>query len=305
MTNVWMMTMLITTTAARGGWPVNADAPIELRRAHADFLEGDWASFGQHLREGLAARHHDAAATDNLLDLLDASFEARGGAPLIVDWKLPEEFTRLRVAVKRRQTVSEGSVMYQLELFGDVKKGSLENVRVERYPNELVMDKQSGFGAWEVTDGDEGGEDLWAAGECGSTPPPPGLYLITFKLKGKAEVKGWFALNHHASSAAPYFLAPTQGAATGSTPTFRWDDFRSPQSKPWETRAATLLVFGPSWNVTWMRFFDAPGAGEATPAPLKPGPYEAVLRFQERRRFGGLTVSRDSAIALPFRVEGP
>jgi hypothetical protein len=168
-----------------------------------------------------------------------------------------------------------------------------------------VMDKQSGLGAWEVTPGEEGGEELWAAGQCGPTPPGEGLYLLTLKMKGEPEVKGWFALNHHASSASPYFLAPVKGAKTSTTPTFRWDDFRSPQFKKWETRALTVLLFDPSWNIAWLQWFEAPDATEVTSAPLKPGHYEAVVKFQERRRFGGLVLSRDSAIALPFEVEAP
>jgi hypothetical protein len=300
-----MMTIWLTTAAAPGGWPMSADAPAEVRLAHSDFLKGDWTALAVHIREGLAARHNDPAATANLLELLDAAFEARGGAPLPVDFKVPGHFKRLKVAVKRRENALKGTVMFQIELFGEVKRGAFENVRIERYPNELVMDKQSGLGEWEVTAGEDGNDELWAAGQCGPTPPPEGLYLITMKTKGQAEVKGWFALNHHGSTGSPYFLAPGLGTTTGATPTFRWDDFHSPQCKKWETRAVNLLIFDPSWNVTWSQWFETAGATEATSAALKPGAYEAVLKFQERRRFGELIVGRDSAIALPFKVEGP
>ena len=102
-------------------------------------------------------------------------------------------------------------------------------------------------------------------------------------------------------------------ATTDGTPTFRWNDFRSPEHQLWESRTTGLLVFDPQWNVQWSAWFDDGAAREITvgdkdgegPSSLKPGRYEAVLNIQERRKFGRLSVGRSSAASVWFDVSKP
>jgi hypothetical protein len=297
-----MMTM-IAALALNAGWPMAADARPEVRAAHEAYLKGDWAQLSREVRKGLESS--DERTTGNLLELLDASFEALGGKALPVDFTLPPELKRLRFSTKRRENAHNGNLLYQLEVWAEYQKGTLEQLRVERFPNELMIDKRAGLGELDETAGDPGMGELWAAAQCAPTPPKPGLYLFTVKLAGHDEVRGWFALHGHASSSSPVMTAPGPAEKTGPRPTFRWADFKSPELKKFESRVVSLLLFDPQWNVVWGHWPDDLDHREVTlEKDLLPGPYEVVVKFQERRRFGQVLLARDSTTAVPFEVSG-
>jgi hypothetical protein len=295
------MTPLLIAVALAVGWPLSNDAPPEVRAAHQDYLKGDWAAFSRDVRKGLES--NDERVTKNLLELLDASFEALKGKPLPVDFALPKELLRLEVATKRRENVHTGKLLYQLEVGAEYLKGTLEQVRIERFPNGLMLDWRARLGEFDTFVSENGNDELWAAAECTPKPPPAGLYLLTVKLKGADEVKGWFALYDHGSSASPVMTAPAPAEKTDARPTFRWADFKSPELKGFERRWSSMLLFDPKWNVVWSHWPDDLEHREATvEKDLLPGHYEVVLRFQEQRHFGGLAVARASATAVPFEV---
>ena len=74
--NGLMVTMAMLAVAPQP-WPMAAHAPAAARQAHAAYLQGDWAELARAVRRGLESS--DGAVRDNLLQLLDAAFEARGG----------------------------------------------------------------------------------------------------------------------------------------------------------------------------------------------------------------------------------
>ncbi|MHB8877228.1 MAG: hypothetical protein ACYC8T_26315 [Myxococcaceae bacterium] len=289
------------------------DGPAPRRRAaaHERFRAGDFAGTARAVKQGLmdAADAHDAAAQSNLLELLDKVFEVRKGAPLPVDFEVPPELSRLRVLARHGEDARDGKSWYQLDLGAEAKPGTLRNIRIERYPSTVLIDKRAGIGAWEETP--EGPSlDIWGASECGQTPVPDGLYLITIEIEGKPKVSGWFALNHHSSSALPYLNAPTPGSEQGATPVFQWEDFRSPENRPWERRVAALLVFElASDKLVWTDFIEGASRTESAvgrdgegAARLAAGSHRGTLRFMEGRRFGDLHLARDSSVRTIFTV---
>jgi hypothetical protein len=129
-------------------------------------------------------------------------------------------------------------------------------------------------------------------------------------LKDGTRSSGWFVLNDMAASASPVVRAPAVGETVDTpTPEIQWDDFRTPEYKPYEARVLALAVvplkgLDTSWKPVFDLYEPDPTRTHATVAPaLADGKYWVMVTYQEQRRFGDLKLRRCARTGRYFYVK--
>lgn len=289
-----------------------------LEKVHSAYLAKDFSRMVGEIKNTFETANPDPLVQSNLLALLRKAYDLQGTSGLPVDWQLPEEILRMRVGVRRG-----GSEIpeYQLKIYGQIKEpGVIKQLKVRRFPNQVLADKMAGIGYWEEIPEDDGKTIHFDLNSNNSRQPiPGGLYLLDLELNNGKTVAGWFLLEDDSNAtASPNVLVPAVGETfhTG-TPTFRWDDFRSPQYRPTESRVVWMAInlanppddkYDPKWefysespsltNIT----VGLPPNGPSGPG-LANGRYKFTIKYMERRRFGDLLISREAATSRFFAIE--
>jgi hypothetical protein len=259
---------------------------------------------------------NQAKGKPNLFGIYDQlkSYWAKNGPIVPLDWSLPEEFRYFVVEPLRRYYSETGKTRFQLTLFSWLSDVQLvEQVQIIRYPNEVILDRQAGIGSWGGhSDQDSKDGQISANTSYTDTPPRDGLYLINVKVKDKPMVNGWFVLSRTALSSTPVVQSPMPNEVYHTaTPTFNWSDFRSSESRPFESRKRVLAIYDhvegsdKDWGVAET---DPDSSQSATvnstggASSLKEGGYDFNIRFEERWFFGGLLLGRQMQTTVPFSV---
>ena len=298
--------------AQAGSFTPTIDAHAALTEAHESYLQQDYPGMVKNLRAALINSGNDALVARNASNLLAAA-AAENHDDIPVDWKVPVGMSGVKITQIRRERPS-GSVSYKFRVSGNLTvPSSVSQIQVIRYPNEVVLDKQGAVGEWEEASYHAERYFNLVTKNRDETFPE-GLYLINIAMAGGESVQGWFILSDTVASRSPTVTQPLAGEVlTTATPTFKWEDFRSPEYKPYESRNATLVVRAVNqageWDERWETDFSTTIPTEATVGvggqgvhALENGPFVMVISFREGRRFGDLRLRRDGSRIVPFTV---
>jgi hypothetical protein len=291
-----------------------------LQKAHEAYALGDFKRMTSAMK-GALEESQDPAVIQNVTNLLRRAYDAKAGSPVPVDWKLPAELPKARIAVVRRE--SEGVKRYLKFLAHEQEKGQITQVQIKHYPDTVIVDLQAGIGVPEETPEIDDGKPtvhFQISGERGSEPLAAGLYTLRIALKSGSVTEGWFLLDSSFnSSASPVVHSPSMGEVFQTpNPVLKWDDFRSPEYQNHQRRVLWTGVYEAAtpdseWVEKWSYYQEDPQLTElavGTQGPestggdaLEPGRYVSVVQYVERERFGDLVISRDSTVTRPFFVK--
>lgn len=286
--------------------------------AHQAYLKGDGDTLLSRTKEALIQHKNHPLVVSNLMSLYGAAQRNGVFAKRSVDWNLPKEVEFLNVGVQRRYFLDRGRVVFFMTATGVLKQGqAIEQLQIIRYPDQVVLDKAGKVGEW-AEETWQGQPSFWASGSRSPLPVEEGLYLINVQVRNQPMVQGWFLLGEANSSASPAVMSPkvNQAYSTGR-PTFHWHEFHSPQAKPDEYVKLSFKVTREGENsdveladveldpkATSFKFGDKSQAKEYEGLlSLNPGQYHFAIGYQERTRFGDLTISRVSSTKIPFLIK--
>lgn len=287
-----------------------------LSKAHIAYLKKDFKTMALELKNVLMQSSNDLQVKENVFSLLRASSDYRKQEGIPADWRLPDEILKMNVGIR---FVQKSEARYLLAIQGDVvKPGLFKQLKLTRFPDQVVLDKQAGIGRWEEQTYADRKPEYGFYSEKSREPVPGGLYILRVELQNGKSVDGWFLIDDgRNSTAAARIAVPSDGETfrTGN-PTFHWADFHSPQYQPYERRGLWMAVSRSEppkyeWDMVWDLWNGSPNISEVTigkedeangVSKLEPGHYIFVLKYSERTRFGDVNISRDSITQRPFMV---
>ncbi|MBS1960898.1 MAG: hypothetical protein JST04_01690 [Bdellovibrionales bacterium] len=284
--------------------------PSEVQAAHELFYQEKFDAMAVEIKTALLKYPRDAAIRQDVLALFDAAYELRGNGAVNPDYRLPDSVTWMSVADKKRMRSSTGAIAHRFTMSLDHKAGSeIDQLRVVRYPDAVILDKQAGIGEFEPADEPDGTKNLWAAGPNQREALPEGLYLFDLKMKGQETMHGWFLFSRMTATESPTVTVPAvdQVLAT-ATPTFAWKNFVSSEFRNYERRKVFVAVgYADGREPDLFQFSSKTGGSQPTETtvdkPLPSDEYVMRVSYRERREFGPLTLSRESDTAVPFTVK--
>jgi hypothetical protein len=194
----------------------------------------------------------------------------------------------------------------------------IEQLQIIRYPNDVVIDKLNAVGEWEEEIESDGSPHFKGQAKKAEARVPAGLYLLNIVLKDGTRTDGWFALDDDMNaSTSPKLYQPTAHQELQSNhPVIKFEEYRSPEYKPYEKRSVIAHVETPEWQTLWWGGFNYPDDEIATSLTLgsensdhqtydfADGKYWLGFGFRESHRFGDLKIMRVSKISRPFKVKG-
>jgi len=257
----------------------------------------------------------DAAGQDNLfsVDRQLSAYESEHGPVVPLDWTLPPEIRMVMVTSERNDEPARDHTVFRTTVFvGLNHPHSLESIRLERYPSEVIFDNST-RGLTERLLGPEKIPFLSLSSPASGVPLAEGLYWIEIRRKHGPKFRGWFFFSNVTPAAPPPILTPSLNQRFPSgQPNLRWIDFHSPKAKPFEHRKLTLNILGDDANppLAWYHSEIEPIAfrslmmGKEKGSPrLTRGSYRFSLSLEERWLAGkGLFIGRKSSTTIPFQV---
>lgn len=284
-----------------------------LNDAHRTFLKGNFNAMVRHIINVL--QQGDEVEGRNAMKLLEKAYAQNGGS-LPADFKLPKEINKMRILVRRRLNED---VRHRIAVRGSTAvKGFVQQLKVTRYPDTVVLDKDHNIGEWkEEFDQQDKVYYFDLTGPKDLAPVPEGLYFIHMRLSDGTTNDGYVILSNVNSTTSPELISPYSGETFAtSTPTIKWKNFISPQYKPVERRFSSVDIWENSevnnYKDRWSFWHEDPSQEEATVGQangtsgdlkLADGPYSVSLNFQERRKFGDLYISRESQVTRNFYIK--
>lgn len=294
-----------------------ATNPGPIGRAHAAFLARDYGAMANHLKETLADPTSSEAMRQNAVELLEKAYSVKSGSPIPVDWTLPKEITDMKVKVRHTRRFEQGA--YGLKVQGNMlERNLIQQLQIIRYPDQIVLDRKGKIGDWSEIEEPKDGIYFELDGPNTPEPAADGLYLLNLEMRDGRVVNGWFILSHLVSSETPTVLSPAHGQHfTTANPTFKWDNFYSPEYQSFERRNLWMGITTAepptfAYNEVWTLFEPSPTRTEVTVGTeaaamgvkqLKEGRYAVLVGYSEIRRFGPLKLARGSLTVIPFSVK--
>lgn len=268
----------------------------------------------------------DLILKDNVLGVYQNAYDNLPSHTLPANWHLPNELKHMRIAT-RRSTKDETS--YSLTLKCVVTKpGIIKQLRITRYPNEVLFDKLAGIGEWQevpihTLKSRPTPPNLQLETKMSSKPYESGLYLLTIELKNGSKTNGWFIVdNNMTASASSELLVPSnnQTFKTGN-PTFKWTSYYSPEYKSYEKRilwigANKIESSGHEKIEKWSFYLENPSIQQASVGKegdfsdthqhsLENGNYLLQLNYRELRQFGDIEIGRYTTMNRSFKIQQP
>ena len=291
-----------------------ASANEYVERAQNYFIQGHWTKMAEEIKHGLVTSDRPEVK-ENLINLLEKSYQVRDGKRVPVNWSLPEEIKYMKISVRRTDFTARNKIRYDLQVSGDTTKlGVVSKLKVTAYPNTVVLEKDGAQTFWE--DKNYGGyPGFYSSSSKGSTPVNEGLYLIEIELKNGKRTNGWFVLSNMATSNSVIVNKPSANHVYNlNKPIFSWDDFYSEFHKPFMQRRLSMWVghFNSDNEPLWQYRQRYPSTVEAKYgkndegniiAPLSPNKYYFAVQYQERKKFGDLHLAVVSKTVVPFEVK--
>ena len=313
-----MKSKMIAVAVAWVGLTAVASTFPALDQAHEAFVRGDLNKMVQGIRFVLS-QDPPESVKKNAIELLESAYARYPGQNIPSDWKLPVEIRKLKI--QQRRVEAGGDAEYALKVSGNSdQKNRIKQIQLVKYPNQIVLDKEAKVGEWQESVEDNPAEGIYFEldGDNREVPATEGLYLLNLVMTSGAKVNGWVILSDITSSRAPRVQIPLPNETfTTGNPTFRYEDFKSPEIKDYEKRSAWLAVIKvdpgthqyddiwklytrdlPKTEVTVGKEADAVGV-----ASLVPGNYRFYATYKEERVFGEVRLGRQSVTRIPFLVK--
>jgi hypothetical protein len=287
----------------------------EIRAAHEAYLENRLLDMNRDLKSALMKAPDDEGLLENAGKLLRAAHKRAGDEALPVDWSLPPEVSYLKLAVNRI-SFDRPAYRVQMNLDGPSEE-SLEQLKLTRYPEEVIIDKAGGVGETSVEVDSEGVTNFWFGTDYEEDAPKDGLYLLDIKIKDRPIVRGWVILSDMVASQSPRIFSPAPGTVVRDAhPTFDFENFRTPEYVQGQRRNLYLRVRvgmpGDENPEKWEAKIEEPALTRATlgVAPtigeglteLEEGAHRLQVIYEERERFGPIILGRQAASIVPFQV---
>lgn len=299
--------------AAAGGAmpaPRAAASPTALDAAHEAYLAGDFVAMGERIRDVILDVGSSELVKENAYALLDKAYEANHGR-LPSRYVLPAGYVDLQYGAVRGMT--KNGAFYRVFCRGRAVDAShLVGLTLKRLPDQVIMDKQTHVGSFDLRDDEPGYKDFVLEAKVPALPLD-GVFTIRLELDDGTVSEGWFVGHGLESSASPEVKAPTPSATLSDpNPVVTWSPFHSPEFAPFETTTFNVWVGRDGDDADHWSFWTAEpgplstvrlGAHPGFPAKkLAAGNYWLSVMSAEIRSFGPIHMSRASSTVLPFRL---
>jgi len=287
--------------------------PGALQAAHEAYLDADWPTMGERLRDVLLDPSAGELARENAYELLDKAYEVTSGR-LPSRFKLPPEVQFITYG--QMHDINAGGPREAIFLQARMRDAShVTAVTLRRLPDETLIDTKAGKGTCKILHDEPGFEDIKIEVVMAELPAD-GVLTLRIERDDAPPTEGWFIARDMTSSAVPLVRSPTaSSSSTERNPVMSWVPFRSPQFAAYERRSLYIGVSGDEetngksleWDfwtaeageLAQVRIGDHPGTQKLT---LDPGNYWAMLGAIEVRRFGPVRLERVSRRGGPFHV---
>lgn len=286
------------------------NAPGTLQGAHDAYLEGDFLTVGERVRDVLLDARSSELVKENALEVLDKAYEVQKGR-LPSRFVLPPDFEGLKLGFVRG--MSPQGPFNRIYLYGNVRKASrLKNITVKRVPGETLLDSTTHQGdiVWKH---DKEGYETFVIERVVPALPGDGVVSLRFELDDGTAADGWIITHMLASSASPEIRTPSSSESiTDTHPIVSWAPFRSPEYAPFEWRTLSVYVSRETtkdlaWDL-WTKDYGELAevrigqhpAGRRT--SLIPGDYWLNITCGEVRMFGPIAMARESRSVAPFHL---
>jgi hypothetical protein len=289
----------------------SASSGVGLDAAHKAYLEGDYLAMGERIRDVLLDPRSNELVKQNAYELLEKGYEATNGK-LPSKLRLPEGYVDLQYGAIRGAT--QHGPYHRLMIRGRARDAShLKGLTVRRLPDELLLDKESGKGKFDLRDDEPGFKDFVLELEEAPAHPADGVFTVRMELDDGTVSEGWFIAHGLTSTATPDVKSPGPSTSLSDpNPIVSWVPFRSPQYAPFEHRTFNVWIGrdgdeAGSWNFWTGQPGDLAsvkiGAHPGTPSTkLVPGDYWLAVTAGEVRSFGPVRLQRGSQTVLPVHI---
>ena len=282
----------------------NPNLPAGVVAANQSFLNGNFAQLPNDIKAALM-QNSSTSVTRSLLGLYDRAYLTHGNRALTPEWKLPEEITWMSVMSRTSSRPEKETLRHSISFSLNYKVDSeIEQIRIVKHPNNVIIDRQKKIGYFEVTPpGEEPDFNLWGQSDRGVGENPSGLYHFEIKVKGKETMQGWFVLSHMNASTSPKMKnISVNQVLTQAQPKIEWNDYKSPEFQGFESRKTTLAIIDAEKDkevyVNSMNPID--GTSHVVRKAIPNGKYLFKIVSRERHQFGQLQLSRESETAFPI-----
>lgn len=318
------LSLLFLVTASVGLAYWNASSKPTVKAIHESILAKDYSRAIQSLGNAYEADPSNPLLGQHLMSLWDSLFSTIPGGRVPGEPsgnELPQEILFLKVAMARFEVKTlwegQGRESFAVRIVGDMDRlGRIRELRLSQVGRGVVLDKNQHVGDWgEAPQGPKAWFHLEKT--LGSTPPVRSLYALEVVLDTGKRFYSRFMHGEVSTGRMPQFRQPSQGNYVfhSGRPVFEWDDYRSPEFQKFEQQRVLVTVtepedpFGKSlWftvtpNRQRIQYGDSTSPiGTLSQPKLTNGDYFAHLSYWEMRQLGGLTLSRESGISVPFIV---
>jgi hypothetical protein len=292
-------------------------ASESLQNAHKAFVAGHMKAMVQHITTVLQSG--DGPESKNALKLMNKALEVNNGN-LDADFPLPEEIEGMRVFVSRRSSEYDDTYRVGMKISSKVQIG-VTQMKLVRYPDTVVADKQAKIGKWEENYDEKYKEySFKVSGVKQNDPIQEGLYFIQLELTNGKKADGYVILTDMNASTLPELQSPYVGEVyKTAVPTFKFKNYFSPEYKPNERRNLSLGIGQDltEWKDVWEIWVPIPTLEQTTVCAkpsegevstecnhLEDGKYSLYLNYQERRRYSNkIQLSREASISRAFSVK--
>lgn len=287
-------------------------APSALAAAHEAYLQGDFVTVGERVRDVLLDSSTGELARQNAVALLDRSFDAQRGR-LPSRFVFPAGIDGMELGMMRGRTPFES--YDEIYLYVSVREDlfpRLTNIRVER-EGRVLLDESTAIGKRKIRHDKPGFVAIVLDATKVASLPSDGVFAIRVDVDGKALVDTWVLGSRMVTAAMPEVTAPSwsESVADGN-PVVRFAPFRSTVSADYEQRTLSVHVQNTTTKTSaWSLWTGTPGelaevkvgATEGAPkATLAPGSYWLAVTAGENRSFGPVTLARGSQTGVSFNV---
>jgi hypothetical protein len=230
------------------------------------------------------------------------------------DWSLPASFDSLTLTESTIVHSDTGVITYKIRINAHLPKaGLIKGLRLERFPKHVLIDKAKHVGVFEETLDATGADAYFETGGVGQAKPfPPGLYVLSIKMKKGGSAGGLFYFGKSNSPASPTVTTPSVGEVfANGNPSFAWQNFFSPEYDGKAHRKVYVRVYQGMQNV-WAAYqadadMSSITVGNAPSqegvSTLTPGPYEAHIVYREVKPVGKMWVGREYRSIVPFAIQ--
>ena len=290
--------------------PRPVSSPSALDAAHEAYLSGDFLAMSERVRDVILDPGSSELVKENAYALLDKAYESKHGQ-LPSRFTLPAGYVDLQYGAIRGMT--KNGPFYRVFCRGRALDANhLAGLTLKRLPDEVILDKQTKKGSFDLRDDEPGYKDFVLEAKVPALPAD-GVFTIRLELDDGTVSEGWFVGHGLESSASPEVKSPSPSATLSDpNPVVSWVPFHSPEFVAFEGTTFNVWVGRDGDDADHWSFWTAePGSLAAVRIGAQPGSptkkltagdYWLSVGNAEIRKFGPIHINRGSSTVLPFHV---